>query len=543
MDCGCGQVTNGTCMSIDQVIEFTESIQYCKVRVEVSGKDITPYCRFSWSLDKVTWSCWATYAEFDRQSRGIDGDFYLRIIYRSLQKPIIYINNIAVHCYNTSIYQDNPFLSDPCSTIEQSGFDLYAGWDCALMMQQQLSDTVICMVGIPVFYFKVDPDVDTKSYTFKEYTLHAVQSVKQIKMIVTDGNMPSSKPTISEWDMDFETDWDTELSKTQFATAFGVTAFPKQRDFIWVPMQKRMYMVNTAYEEKNENLMWHAVAWKLSLVKWQDQDNIDQGDLEAVIDSLIVNTHDSAFSLGETREGEMVSERVLASPYYAATNLYSVESKDYIRKSMTMNRLKISDRQINHGSLIVTKNKYIPQDNSEVHYQKSWCGQNGTMSLVFDVPLITEDVSRPIVSISDWDLAYKDGGIEWNGRVLPLDKGGTYLVVVRWSRDLRLSDIKIVKHVAPDGMPSYKITPMMYRFDFAGATNNVSAPVEYLSTSSPMEVVLRGYPLQVSSFKLYNTYIDDDHLDEVLKYTSSNENLIINDLARPLLGEHGYSVV
>ena len=542
MSCGCGQST-GSCTSIDQVIEFTESIQYCKVGVVINGKDITSSCKFSWSTDKVTWSCWASYADFDKQSRGIDGDFYLRIVYRSLQKPVIYINNIAVYCYNTSIYQDNPFLADPCSTIEQSGFDLYAGWDCALMMQQQLSDTVICMVGIPIFYFKVDPEVDTKSYTFKEYTLHAVQSVKQIKMMVADGTMPSSKPTIGEWDMGFETDWDTELSKTQFATAFGVTAFPKQRDFIWVPMQKRMYMVNTAYEEKNENLMWRAVTWKLSLVKWQDQDNIDQGDLESVIDSLIVNTHESAFELGETREGELVSERVLQSPQYAATNLYSVESKDYIRKSMTMNKLKISDRQINHGSLIVTKNKYIPQDKSEVRYQKQWCGQNGTMSIVFDVPLLTEDISRPIVSIGDWELTYKDGGIDWCSEVLPLEKGGTYIVIVRWSRDMCLSDIKVVKHVAPDGMPAYKVTPMMYKFDFANAASKITGSMDYLSTTVPMEVVLRGYPLQVASFKLYTTYIDDDHLDEVLKYTSTNERLLINDLARPLLGDRGYAVV
>ena len=66
------------------------------------------------------------------------------------------------------------------------------------MMQQQLSDQVICTLGIPVYYFRVVPDEDTKSYTFKEYVLHNVQSVKQIKMMIQDGTMPSSKPTLSE---------------------------------------------------------------------------------------------------------------------------------------------------------------------------------------------------------------------------------------------------------------------------------------------------------------------------------------------------------
>ena len=532
-----------SCVSIDQVIEFTEAIAFSDIRVVSGESDITRDCRYSWSTDKTTWSCWATHGDYTRQARQIDGDFFLRIVYRAAIRPVVYINNILVSCYTVSIYRGNPFLNDVCQITSNSGFDLYSGWDCALLMQQQLSDTVICMVGIPVYYFKVDPDVDTKSYTFKEYVLHSVQSVKQIKMMIADGAMPSSKPTLGEWDMDFETDWDTELSKTQFATAFGVDAFPKQRDFIWVPMQKRMYMVNTAYEEKNENLMWRAVTWKLSLVKWQDQDNIDQGDLESVIDSLIVNTHESAFAKGEEREGELTGERVLGSPTYSATNLYSVEDSDYIRKGITMNKIKITERQINHGSLVVTKHKYIPQDGAAVTYQEPYCGDEGTLSLVIDVPLNIDSSERSIVNIGDWSLVYKNRSILWNGTEYGLDAGGTYLIIIRWSRSMCLTDIKIVKHVAPTGVPAYKLKPTMYRFDFDNAVSSVTNIDTRLVSTAGLQVVLNSYPLQVAAFKVYNTYIDDDSLDEVLKYTTENKRCVICDLARPLLGDHGYSVV
>ena len=59
-----------------------------------------------------------------------------------------------------------------------------------------------------------------------------VESVKQIKLIVNEGQMPSSKPEFSDFGLDWQTDWETEISKTMFATAFGITAQPMEGDLI-----------------------------------------------------------------------------------------------------------------------------------------------------------------------------------------------------------------------------------------------------------------------------------------------------------------------
>ena len=48
-----------------------------------------------------------------------------------------------------------------------------------------------------------------------------VDSVKQIKMVIQDGVMPSSKPEFADWGMDFQNDWEPEITKQSFATAFG----------------------------------------------------------------------------------------------------------------------------------------------------------------------------------------------------------------------------------------------------------------------------------------------------------------------------------
>ena len=128
------------------------------------------------------------------------------------------------------------------------------------------------MTGIPCYYIKLNPDVNSKDMTFKEYTLFGVEAIKQLKIIIADNQMPSSKPEFNDWGIDFQADWETEITKGSFATAFGPTAQPMEGDLIYIPMMKRMWMVNGAYEEKKDAFMWIATTFKLSLVKYQEKD-------------------------------------------------------------------------------------------------------------------------------------------------------------------------------------------------------------------------------------------------------------------------------
>lgn len=530
--------------NIGRVIYFNDAMIYSPIKLVVGKKDISLSCQYSWSTDKINWCCWCDRASFIKRARSMGQDFYLRILFHEMEAPKVYMDNILVDCYTITIHNPNPFLTDPCSVISNSGFDLYSGWDCALMMQQQLSDQVICMLGIPVYYFRTTPDPSTKSYTFKEYVLHNVESVKQIRMLVADGAMPSSRPTISEWDLDFELDWETELSKTQFATAFGLDAYPKQRDFIWVPMQKRMYMVNTAYDEKNENLLWRSVSWKLSLVKWQDQDNIlfPEEPIEDIVDNLIVNTHESLFATGEKREGEMTGTTQLSSPQYAATNLYSIEESDYIRKRISKETMKIVDRQVNHGNIVVAKNKYIFYKDSTVLYQKHFCGDSGTISIIFD-HMTSTPATKSILRIGEWslDITGDDIIIDKNNSI-HIDLEGTYILILRWSTSLGEMTAQLIRQTFPSDVPVFRRKPVMYKFDFDNPTT-VSAGIDQrLLGPDPKEVELRGYPIQVCNLKIFNKYLNDDDMAEILRYTSKDPSCLINDQARHLNTGHGYSI-
>ena len=188
---------------------------------------------FAYSVDNVCWSCYMTHTELVANTLDIGSDFYVRIKVKGVVTSVL-INGTTVE-YTTSISQGFEFSY--CSTnVSSNLYSPYTNMDCAIGLQQQMVENVACMFGIPIYYFKLAPVESSADITFKEYTLMNVESVKQIKMIVTDNQLPSSKPTFNEWGLDWESDWETEISKGMFATAFGPTAQPMEGDLIYIPM-------------------------------------------------------------------------------------------------------------------------------------------------------------------------------------------------------------------------------------------------------------------------------------------------------------------
>mgnify|MGYP003289807214 CR=1 FL=1 len=176
-------------------------------------QDITTNCMYSWSTDSVCWTNWVNYNTYIKLAKNLESDFYLRILITDSLKSVS-LNNLINNCYNISLDSTQTFLQDFCGDVNL--FQPYNNLDCAIQLQQQMSDSIVCMFGIPVYYFRVNPNEGATDYTFKEHFLHHIEAVKQIKLMVPDGQMPSSNPRLTEFDFDWEIDWETELSKNQF---------------------------------------------------------------------------------------------------------------------------------------------------------------------------------------------------------------------------------------------------------------------------------------------------------------------------------------
>ena len=530
---------------IKRILQFKSAVVFGKVELfDVLGNNVTDSCKYSWSSDGVCWTSWVNYNSYLSLAKNIESDFYLRIlIYTSIGK--VFINSMETTCYSTCLYNENPFIENLCT---QSTFNPYAGLDCALDLQRQLADGIICMLGIPVYYFRVLPDKETADYTFKEYVMHNVESVKQIKLMIQDGTMPSSKPQFSDFDFDWETDWEVELGKTEFARAFGDTAFPKQRDFIYIPMMQRMWEVNSAYDEKMDGLLWRSTTWKLGLVKWNEKTNVEQGDFDEIIDNLIVNTYDNVFAeLESNEESRKTATSQIERPLYTSNSLTNLFLQDSIRKQMTKNSISIKEKQYNQGSVVTAKNIYsFEQPDSLVNYQKGYCGEDGTFMFIFNnsVPeKFSFEIPYTIVSFGNICIKSDKKSMYFGSSKIDLpDDCNDFMIICRWSRKDFIQEIHAYPYKAPENIPVYRIRPDMYRFDFSNDIFSVSEYNNDYRSKAPKEISVTAYPFSITNIKLYNKYLsNEESIKESVKYTTKSEFCVVNDLARPLDTGAGYS--
>lgn len=531
---------------IKRVLTVQNPIRYSTIRLWSSSKEITRDCLYSWSVDRVCWTDWTDIDTYKDICSRIDGDFFIRVlIYEDFEK--ISIDDSLIDCYSLSIYKQNPYTTDVCGNT----LDLYSNLDCAMLLQQQISDLICCTVGIPVYYFRTSADVSTRDLSFKEYVLHNVTDMKYLKLLSEDGQMPSSKPTMTEFDFDWESDWEVECSKSAFATAFGDTAFPKQRDMIYIPLMKRMYEVNAAYDEKQEAFMWRSTTWKLALVKWTDKTNVNQSDFQPIIDDLIVNKITDVLPVERTeQERESGTAQVEPLPFIPS-NLTNIFIQDSVRLQISKDEIQNIDSQIiNHGSITVARNMYNFRDSrSAVVYQNKFCGEAGTIMFilhytpgkylygVYDDPVICS-----LVNIKYIDIRITDDGVSFDKLYCSLDEDRTYLVICRWNRETFTESLNVFEHTADnEQIPTYRLRPSMYRFK----------PIdkEYRKTDiynndfiirEPQQVI--AHPLNSTNIRLYDVMLSEEAMiQEALKYSTSNEHCIINDLARPVETGYGYS--
>ena len=540
----------GNSCNINRIIQFQQALTYCTIVIydTINNKitDITNSCQFSWSTDGVCWTNWTNLQTYNNICKNIESDYFLRVlIHQGLHS--VKLNGEIVKCYNVSLDNSNVFLKDFCSS--ENLFQPYNNLDCAMQLQQQLSDSIVCMFGIPIYYLRVSPKFETRDYTFKEYVLHNVDSIKQIKLMIPDGTMPSSKPTFSDFDFDWESDWEVELGKTQFANAFGDESFPKQRDLIYIPMMKRMWEVNSAYDEKNEGLMWRSTTWKLALVKYNEKTNIEQAEFEQLIDNWVINTYEEVFGKKEENEQERDSGIVqIQSPRFAATNLSNIFLQDAMRKQITKQDIIIQEKQLNHGSIVTAKGIYkFRNENGCIVYQQPYCGDCGSISLIIETPGKTDEKEYSLFDAGNIELRMKYENnrfnIIFNELSYELEGFKTYMIHLNWNRSTMTTEMRVYEYIHPNDMPIYKLRPEMYSFNFEKPLYEKVGMYNQDFNQEKTDIQLHTYPLISTNFKVYNqTLTKEQHIKESIKYTTSHEACIVNDLARLVEDEYGYAV-
>lgn len=533
-----------------QIINFDgdaftfDDIQTIKI-YDIQGKEYnTDSLKFAYSVDGSCWSCYMSLSEVNNNIVNLNSDIFIKIKVQGNIGKIL-INNEQFTNYKTQLDSSFNFSTQN----SQSTFDPYANMDCAIGLQQQLTETISSMFGIPIYYFKLSPNKGSKDLTFKEYTLMNVEAVKQIKLIVADGNMPSLKDDFSDWGLEFETDWETEIAKGTFATAFGNTAKPMEGDLIYIPMMQRMWMVNNAYEENNTGLMWNASTFKIFLVKYQEKGSVDLGDSQEMIDKFVKNTYDTLFGDEENQDAD---SDATDAPKYAANNAIPVFESDAVRKDMTVSDISINDiDKLYNRATLISDNHYdfnmLSGRHPQIIYQKKYCGDAGTISFIIH-PIISEYEGNVFTIGKYFSIKIKETKTYSELYVnkdksklnLKLENNETYLIILRWSKELNLIDFSAYIYTYNHAMPKYALSNSAYYFDI---NDNDGIKQQYnneFTITDKSEIAIEGFYGWLTNIKVFDIYNSD--ISEIMQTYPNNQHLIINDTARKLIDNYGVAI-
>ena len=504
---------------------------------------------YSYSVDGINWSCYSSYSDILESTVDLVSDFFIRV------KVAGQVSGVNICCepttdYSTQIAEGFNFQGCQSST---SMYNPYANMDGAINLQQQLTETISCMLGIPCYYFKVNGVASGADITFKEYALKSVTDVKQVKIIIADGGMPSSKPEFTDFGVDWSSDWEVDISKVMFATAFGDTAQPTEGDLVYIPMMKRMWQVNEAYEEKKDSLMWNATTFKLALTKYQVDSSLSLEDTQSMVDSIVKNKYDDLF--GEDENIGSQEEAAMATPP-RPDDLYPVYKSDAVRKYLTSERIDWQSTYMYYKGTMLSDNCYrFNNTDAQIIYQQQYCGNEGTMSFIIN-PLISEvpEYSGTLIEIGHihLDFSYKADNLKVPLRggsltitlnvnkkaKVTLPAGKHYFFYTRWSRKQNNIEMLAAEYKYPENIPLYKVQNHHYYFDVDNPVDKkVTRCSQEMVLSEKKDVIIHGFDGTLTNFKLYD--VSNDNVSELMMQYPTGNHLLINDVARPLVGLHG----
>lgn len=201
-------------------------------------------------------------------------------------------------------YSEESFLVD-CASNQYE----YANALASVGIWEKMSKSIFDRFGWPVVYFKCDPVEQSRDVVFKEYSLLEVRECKQIKVVIPDNDFGSGDFQFTEFDIDFADELEFQISKESFWTAFGTYEQPAEKDFLYFPLEGRMYRLNTVQEAKE--YMRQSYWWKGTLIKWNESDSIiKDDDIHSTIDELTLNFEDVGFEdEREIEETDIVKEQ------------------------------------------------------------------------------------------------------------------------------------------------------------------------------------------------------------------------------------------
>lgn len=165
-------------------------------------------------------------------------------------------------------------------------FNPYQNTENIQELKDTLSRGIYDIFGLPIEYYKVVPDIETKDHTFKSYREFDALVKRSIKFQLVNNQIPDNRYDYSEYDVDFMDGIEGHIVISRWNEVFPEYPQPESNDFIWFPMMNRLYKVNTA--NPINQFMNIPSYFQFQLVKWEEDAKINYtvNDWEEYVDPL-----------------------------------------------------------------------------------------------------------------------------------------------------------------------------------------------------------------------------------------------------------------
>jgi hypothetical protein len=214
-------------------------------------------------------------------------------------------------------------------------------------LYNQLVEITSDVFGHEVRYYRTEPSERTKDVIFKEYSLFKVAEVGNLKVSVPDNEFPTEAFEYDIFGMGFE-DFEIHITDYQFQKTFGEKLRPRTKDYLYFPINNKMYEVKMV-ELADEFNVQHTY-WRVMLTKYQERSAVQKSDaIETEMQDLVVGVED-VFGEEIKQEHEKTTK-----PQQLKTT--SFQWDDGVRKS-SRKELIIKDYDLKNRWTIVSKNYY-----------------------------------------------------------------------------------------------------------------------------------------------------------------------------------------
>jgi len=214
-------------------------------------------------------------------------------------------------------------------------------------LYNQLVEISSDLFGHEVRYYRTEPDQRTKDVIFMEYSLFSVADVQPLKVSVPDNEFPTEAMQYDIFGMGFE-DFEIHITDYQFEKAFGVGNRPRTKDYLYFPINNKMYEVKSVTLADEFNVQ-HTY-WRVMLAKYQDRSAVEKSPaVETELENLVVGVEEI---FGAEIQDEMVKatdpQQLKSAPF---------QWDDGVRVNSSAD-LKIVDYDLKNRWTIVSKHYY-----------------------------------------------------------------------------------------------------------------------------------------------------------------------------------------